>query len=300
MFMLTLHRLSAASIEDYPSFPLPIIPDTLTEAADRANYAIEHFWDNLDIHKPEFISEPNYSEQAFADFVHILHYATDPNAVNNGLSTLINKVAVDSDATQIFNDLIVKYLNGYDSPVRNDTLFIKAAQMMLDSAALDDISIQRLTYRIKLASKNQIGTEATDFLFQTPDSFVYNLLSVTHDGYIILLFYDPQCNNCNEVESILANSETIERLTKRAKVNIMAVSVEGDEIEWLMKIQDLPSDWIHGFNDGEIQESELYDLGAIPSIYLLDKDNTIVLKDVDIFQLLDYIENNISDAPRQP
>ena len=65
-----------------------------------------------------------------------------------------------------------------------------------------------------------------------------------------------------------------------------------------MTQQDMPRQWIHGSDDDEyLYKHDIYDLHAIPSIYLLDKDKKVLLKDcLDIMQL----EKILKDTTKTP
>jgi len=43
----------------------------------------------------------------------------------------------------------------------------------------------------------------------------------------------------------------------------------------------MPKNWIHGRDENEyLYKNKVYDLYAIPTIYLLDKNKKVILKDV--------------------
>jgi hypothetical protein len=45
----------------------------------------------------------------------------------------------------------------------------------------------------------------------------------------------------------------------------------------------MPQQWLHGYDPGmAITRRRLYDVKAIPTIYLLDSDKTVILKDTSI------------------
>ena len=55
-----------------------------------------------------------------------------------------------------------------------------------------------------------------------------------------------------------------------------------------------PKDWIVGYDPLQVIRSDsLYHLRAIPSIYLLDRDKTIILKDTPEEVLIEYLASII-------
>lgn len=50
--------------------------------------------------------------------------------------------------------------------------------------------------------------------------------------------------------------------------------------EWKKHLSEFPNEWINGYDKKfTIKEEQVYDLKAIPTLYLLDKDKTVLLKD---------------------
>ena len=61
--------------------------------------------------------------------------------------------------------------------------------------------------------------------------------------------------------------------------------------ETSVETNELSDEWVNGYDKGQILTNELhYDLSAIPSFYLLDKDKKVLLKDADWRQVLHFFE----------
>ena len=51
-----------------------------------------------------------------------------------------------------------------------------------------------------------------------------------------------------------------------------------------------PEEWLNGFDpDFVIRTDVLYNVRAIPSLYLLDKDKTVIMKDAVTERVLDFV-----------
>ena len=67
-----------------------------------------------------------------------------------------------------------------------------------------------------------------------------------------------------------------------------------DLSEFQKHLSDFPSDWINGYDKKQmIDQKNLYDLKAIPTLYLLDKDKTVLLKDATAEEIEEYLQKNI-------
>jgi hypothetical protein len=75
---------------------------------------------------------------------------------------------------------------------------------------------------------------------------------------------------------------------------VLVIYPDKDLEAWREHLGDYPSSWINAYDKGGvITEQNLYDLKAIPALYLLNKDKIVMAKDcTDV----EYIEHLISEA----
>jgi hypothetical protein len=75
-------------------------------------------------------------------------------------------------------------------------------------------------------------------------------------------------------------------------IEVLAVYADGDVAEWRKAQPERPDWWIWAYDKGQvIQNKNLYDLKAIPTLYLLDEQKRVILKDPDVEALLGVLEN---------
>lgn len=61
--------------------------------------------------------------------------------------------------------------------------------------------------------------------------------------------------------------------------------------EWKRHLSDFPKEWINGYDKGlVIKEKNLYDLKAIPTLYLLDQKKIVILKDAPIREIEEHLK----------
>ena len=71
----------------------------------------------------------------------------------------------------------------------------------------------------------------------------------------------------------------------------MRVYVDEDTVLWRNRLDDMPKGWIVARDaTGVLRNDTIYDTKAIPTIYLLDKNKRVILKDCLSIPL---IENNL-------
>ena len=96
---------------------------------------------------------------------------------------------------------------------------------------------------------------------------------------LLLLFYDPECESCHEVLMQMAADRALAEAVKAGKLSVLAVYTEGNDGTWRKALPDMPEGWTVGTDREAVKQGALYDLKAMPSLYLLDGQKRVVLKD---------------------
>ena len=90
----------------------------------------------------------------------------------------------------------------------------------------------------------------------------------------------------------IVNSQIIQKLKTKGVLKILAVFPDKDLDLWNKHYAELPDSWIKAYDkETIIQDKELYDLKAIPTIYLLDGDKTVLLRDPTFEQFEKYLNS---------
>lgn len=197
------------------------------------------------------------------------------------MTTLLERLQSESDAYGYFMELAYKYLYEADSPMENEEILVPFLTYATDSARADDYIRMRANFLQERVLKNRPGTKAADFQYITRDNKKINLWSVLAEE-LLLLFYDPECLHCMEIISQIIHDSDISAHLNNGKLKILAIYTERNESVWNANKNLLPANWIVGKDISGITENEIYDLKAMPTLYLLDKDKRVLMKDLDI------------------
>ena len=85
---------------------------------------------------------------------------------------------------------------------------------------------------------------------------------------------------CKQITEELTSSPMINELTELGLLEIMALYPDEDIEAWRAYLPNMPSSWINAYDPGMIiSQDRLYSLKAIPSLYLLDKEKRVLIKD---------------------
>lgn len=242
------------------AFAPPSLPAIMTTPEQKAEFITIHYWDNFDFIDTTLISRADITEQAFADFVNILLNVSG-QLMEKGITAMMDKASVNNAMYVHFSELSEKYLYDPNSPFRNEDIYIMVLQNIIANEKLDDIYKVRPRYQLALALKNRVGSKAADFTY-TPLKGGKASLYATAGDPLLLFFFRPDCPTCKDVK------EYVEKNGIDKRVKILFVNP-----------------------DTNTHLDTIYDLRASPTLYLLDKDKKVLLKDATIVQIEHYLTN---------
>jgi len=159
------------------------------------------------------------------------------------------------------------------------------------TSLLDDDSKVRPAHLLEVALRNRPGEVAIDIAYELADGKTGRLYSLKSD-YVILYFYNPDCENCREVTRNMKQSQVINGLISAGNLKVLAIYPDEDRQAWMNHIPEIQGTWIVGHDNGSTLNEETYDLKAIPCLYLLDKNKTVLLKDAVFEQIEAYLYDN--------
>ena len=268
------------------SFTLPIIPDTLQTVESRSSYLVAHYWDRFSFADSlQFMNQPEVVEQALVDYVDLFRLVSAAEA-ENSLSALMDKASVTLNGFLFFYNTLEKYLYDATSPMRNEALFIPVLQKMMASDKLNDDDKLRPAMLLKSVSKNKVGSTAADFSYTKSDGSQHRLSEV-QTPLTLLLFFDPECDDCHQVIMRLEKTDVLNQLTADRQLTVLAVYPGENKRLWQTMAQHMLPTWEIGMDESQT----IYNMG-FPSMYLLDQHKTVILKDASLTALEEYFGAN--------
>lgn len=222
---------------------------------------------------------PQAEEKQFAHFLLGLEHQT-PTQQAEQIGALLAKVE-QNNATARFLTLAEKYLYDPNSPYRSDEKYLLFLQYAATHQLADYTTNPRYQKHYTMMQKNRIGQKATDFPYTTQAGEKGRLYDL-QIPYILLFFHDPNCKECQLVKQQLENQHA--HFLQKG-VQVVAVYID-DEVEAWLKAQ-YPSAWLSVYAP-EIEQQDLYDIKALPTLYLLDTNKYVLQKDVSLDKILKY------------
>jgi hypothetical protein len=286
-------KLPVAKTASVHAFAVPTIPIALKTPEDRADYLMVHYWDQYPFADTTALNNPAFAEQPFADFVNILlQLPVEKGTV--GIRKLMSKAEVNETMFSHFQKLAEKYLEDPNAPTRNEPLFVAFLESYLASPVVDEVHKIRPRRQWVLAHKNALGTQAANFSYTLENGQKGSLYSLNKE-LIIIYFNNPGCPECRHSREKMLACTVLQMLQEEGRLVVLGLYPDTDLTGWKQHEEEHPAEWINAFDKtGRIKRDELYDLKAIPTIYLLDRDKKVLLKDPAFEELEWYLTNKVS------
>lgn len=185
------------------------------------------------------------------------------------------------------------YLYDTESPYRNEELYLPFVQGLATSEFTPDSLREAYADDALMCSINRIGESARDFDMETLDGQTLHLYGVKAE-YTLLLFSHPECRACEDVTDILMSDKHLLGLTETGKMAVVNMFIDEDLDLWREYAPTYPESWFNCFDPVPvIRENRLYNVRAIPTLYILDKDKKVILKDAPFETINAFIHEKI-------
>lgn len=284
------------------SFPNVAPPTMMQDQQEIMEFMSKHFWD-------EFMTpvkgyrcdslhiagvEKGNVEQNLANYIYMLETLPLKEA-RKCISDLASKAQAYEDADtssnvfESFEELADKYLYDPNSPMRNEDLYLPYASSLASSPYLDEATKGKYAFIARTCALNGVGTKAADFVFSDKNGRQRRLYDIKSE-YTLLFFSNPGCESCMEIINVLSNDENINSMVSAGRLAVVNIYIDEDIQAWMDYMPIYPKSWYNGFDpDLVIRTDLIYNVRAIPSLYLLDSDKTVLIKDAvpeKLFNLL--------------
>jgi protein-disulfide isomerase len=259
-------------------YSTPKVPSMISEPREIGEYLAEHYWDNFDFTDTTLIGNADYTEQAFSNYLQIIRDA--PREISSqSIATMFKKAEVDKVVFQGFAEMAEKYLFDPNSPFRNDELYIATLESVLANPSLDEWERIRPREQLRMEMKNRVGTQAADFTYTLASGAQGRLYGIKAP-YTLVFINNPGCPACRETTEQIATTPYLQAMINDGTLVVLAIYPDQDLAAWREHAPSMPSEWINSYDkELTMKTDELYDLKAIPTLYLLDKNKRVMLRD---------------------
>ncbi len=285
-------KKAAPAAKDRP-FPQVVIPAAYTDPDERISYAIEHYWDGFfggdgRTDSARVLGVPKGEvEQALANYIGVLGRAPLPQAgkaVSGLFDALAAKQAADT-SNRVYlamTEMVARYLYDPNSPLRDEDLYLPFVQKMAASPLTKEDMRTAYRYEAQMCALNPRGSVAPDFVMTLRGGTQVRMHSVRAER-TLLFFSNPGCHNCKEIIDALQADGNVLNLIREGRLAVLNIYIDEDLDAWRSYMPIYPKEWLNGYDAAHIlRQDVLYNIRAIPSLYLLDAEKRILLKDAPL------------------
>ena len=262
-------------------------PPVMMDPDGQRDYLCKHFWDNLDFSDSSIPARIDSAEfrSYFLNYTGLLLQQQDGGV--SQMAALMEKAGQNAPMFDLFTGISRLMFFDPNSPLRNDDLYLTVLDAISQNPLVDEDSRAEAAQIAQMVSRNRPGMSAEDFTYLTIQNRPGSLYGI-HAPYTLVFFSNPGCNMCREIRETMSRSSLIMDMVHSRKLVVLALYPDEDTELWLSYKDEIPSEWINARDPGSVlQASGLYDLKAIPSLYLLDSEKKVILKDCTDVRLIE-------------
>ena len=293
-------------------FPQMKLPAVCTEPEQARQYTLEHYWD-------AFFAQDGRSdslailgvangevEQALSNYIQILllyKQQASPeqlqplercsHSIRTFFAQLEERQRADTAAhtCRLMTEMVARYLYDPNSPMRDEDLYLPFAQAVADSPFTRPELREAYRHEARMCALNRFGEQMADFRFQLPGGRRESLYGV-NTQYILLFFSNPGCRSCQEIVAQLRSRPKLDAAIASGVVAVLNIYIDEDLESWRGYLSAYPENWLNGYDYCfTIRDGGDFNVRGIPSLYLLDAQKRVLMKDVPTERLLAWLDN---------
>ena len=282
--LLSLFLITPVMNADDIFFKYPQAPESLTTLNQRANYVIEHFWDQCNL-KSAFSSRDKMAK-AFRDYVTYMQFASKDTTIIS-INKLIKEVQKKPKNMLTLTQIAEETLYGDSALFWSDEIYLYFTNAAINTKKLSKAEKARYEHHSKILTNSLIGSKLPNFEFETTDGSKMHIDSINAPA-IILFFNDIDCSDCQLAKVRLATDINLNKLIERGIIKIVSIYPGKANEEWKAEATNYPSNWVIGACDNIY---DMFDLRTTPTIYQLDDKHTIVAKNLNVDGILSVVSS---------
>ncbi|MDR1951854.1 MAG: DUF5106 domain-containing protein [Bacteroidales bacterium] len=246
---------------------------------ERSVFLAERFWDGfsfpdtMSLHNPQFRGAVQRYLQAIS--------LADLPTIQRSLVETIKKADTNERMWRYFIEVFDFYLNDALSEMREERWIVPVWQQMLQSKWTTFSDNAKLNFFLEMAAKNPVGSIATDLDFVDIQGRKGKLSEIDAE-LLLVYFYIPGCPQCKMTIEWIESDTAYQDIHKAGILQALAFYPEKDMAIFRGYRNTVPSTWINSREPddrSQLEEEGLYQMRGAPTIYLLDRNKNVILKD---------------------
>lgn len=254
------------------------------------NYRRDHFFDGINLADERILNTPLLKPKLEAYFNKIL--LQTPDSIIPQAYKLLNRAEENPITYQYLTQFLIN--NSLQSKIMGmDAVFLAVAdEVYLKGKATwaDSATIAKVAEEAYLTRYNLIGNKAPELFMENIDGEMESLHQIIAD-YTVLIFYEYDCGHCKKDIPALYNDVYLKFIEHN--IEVFAVCMEDDHEKWKEFVDSNGLEgWHHMWDPSHKTKFRFkYNTKTAPTLYLLDKDKTIIAKKIDNSTLTSFLNS---------
>ncbi len=253
-------------------------------------YFRKEFWDNVDFNDSRLIRTP-------VIFNKLKRYITELTAQNqdsifSSSRMLIEKSLAYPEYFKFFaNWIVIQYEPAKCTLMDPEAVFVNMARNYFtrDRAFWSDsMEVYAIQNRANEMGQSLLGQKGPNVISTGPDGSTEELYKHTAD-YLIVYMFNPTCEHCMEQTPKLVKWYNE---NKNKDIDVFAIALDTDEEEWKAYIEKSNMNFTNVFDPSNRSIYAKYYVDVTPEVYVLNKEGTIIAKNLKINQIDIMIERD--------
>lgn len=279
--------LRAMKDPDVP--PAPRLKNGKIDSTFQFTYYKNHYWDNFDFSDERLVRTPIFQRK----IDRYLQEMTAPQV--DSLIKSADFIVAKARASREMLSYAIWYITSqYERPrmMGTDGLFVHMAESYYLSGAMpssDPATVETIRKRVETLKPLLVGKAFPTISVSDTLRRPVELKSVQAE-YTVLFFYDPTCVHCRE--SMPALKQFATDTTKSKGVQFCAIAVDNSPDAWQKFIREYGiQSWVNGYDfTSRTDYRKQFDVLKTPTVYVLDKNKTILARALPAEQVGDFIQ----------
>lgn len=260
-------------------FEYPVAPDTLRTLQARTSYVMLRFWDKANMKK--ILADTTKFNKAFHDFVSFVPYS-HPDSIKRSVAILVEKLGNKPENLLRMAHRAEAELYGPQAEFWSETAYLMFLRPVLSNKKVKNKEKEYYIGHIKKLNSSQIGATFPQLSYTTRHDARHSM-SEYDSEYKYVLFHPADCSDCSMTRLRLEADGVTSMLTESGRLKIFVIAPEKTDDAWKKSMESYPYNWEIG---SSAEAPDLVDLRVQPRVYVLDKNNRIVARDLGIDQLI--------------
>jgi len=271
-------------------FPTVEIPALINNEADILAFLADNYWTSF--FKGSYPTDSAHilgvadleMEQALSNYISVIEKVSMETAQKSVSSLFDNTELKQAEDTSSlfylrFTELVSKYLYDPNSPMRNEDFYFPFVKGLAESHFTSDDLRVAYRHEAEMCALTPFGSQAPDFGFKDIHENKHRLYDIKAD-LTLLFFSNPGCSACKAIMDELFQASELEQWISEGRLAIASIYIDRELDAWREYVPNYPKNWITGYDyNFIIRDDVLYNVRAIPSLYLLDSEKRVILKD---------------------